>query len=255
MNGIITNSTTAKNRMRRWRVAGDAGVARPAPAAAPKPLDLEKIAKAYSSAPWWYDLRGCFILTTTYQATLWSQIRFFGRNIRAKHLEVAVGTGTLLRMTLWVRALLGRPKAEITGMDYSDMMLSGAERYFAGNPRIRLYRGDVTALPEPDGAFESVNIANAFHCFADPAGALREIRRVLAPGGTLAMNVLLHPRGGWLRRRVAGVVNAWGIRKGILVSPFHREDVRRLLVSAGFAITTERVGGNCFSVAAVRREA
>ena len=54
----------------------------------------------------------------------------------------------------------------------------------------------------------------------------------------------------WIRRRtgivtrrlagpeetIAGAIDRWGIRKGILVTPFEQDDIRRRLVDAGFAI-------------------
>jgi len=64
----------------------------------------DEIAEAYSSEPWWYDIRGFFILTFAYNSTIGTQMRFFGPNFGQKHLEVACGTGTLLEMILgWRR--------------------------------------------------------------------------------------------------------------------------------------------------------
>jgi len=60
----------------------------------------EEIAAAYDSQPWWYDLRGFFILTFAYNSTLTHQLRFFAPNFGARHLELACGTGTLLEMVL-----------------------------------------------------------------------------------------------------------------------------------------------------------
>jgi SAM-dependent methyltransferase len=118
---------------------------------------------------------------------------------------------------------------------------------------VELHQGDVTRLRNADNALQSVNIANAFHCFADPEAALREIHRVLAPGGTLAMNVLLHPRGGWPLRRIAERINAWGIRKGILVTPYRRVDLLDKVRAAGFEVQEESVYGNACSLVAVKK--
>jgi hypothetical protein len=40
----------------------------------------DEIAQAYRSEPWWYDVRGMFILTFAYNSTLGHQLRFFGPN-------------------------------------------------------------------------------------------------------------------------------------------------------------------------------
>ena len=60
----------------------------------------DEIAEAYSSEPWWYDLRGFFILTFAYNSTINTQLRFFGPHFGPNHLEVACGTGTLLELIL-----------------------------------------------------------------------------------------------------------------------------------------------------------
>ncbi len=61
----------------------------------------DEIAAAYASPPWWYDVRGFFILTFAYNSTIGRQLRFFGANFGPRHLEVACGTGTLLQFWYW----------------------------------------------------------------------------------------------------------------------------------------------------------
>lgn len=208
----------------------------------------EEIAAAYSSAPWWYDVRGFFILTFAYNSTLTRQLRFFGNHMGQRHLEVACGTGTLLDLVLRYRRWTGRPDALISAIDYAEPMLAGARRRFAKYPNIEIRHADVAALPYSDDVFDTVNIANAVHCFPDVNGGLRDVFRVLKPGGTLAANVLLFPRTLWPFRAVAGALDRWGIRKGILVTPYHREDIRSRLLKTGFVVESETVTGNCYEV-------
>jgi ubiquinone/menaquinone biosynthesis C-methylase UbiE len=208
----------------------------------------DDIAEAYSSPPWWYDIRGFFILTFAYNSTLGRQIRFFGPNFGARHLEVACGTGTLLDLILRWRKWKKLPVVQVVGIDYAESMLAGAIRRFARNPTIELHHADAADLPFEDASFDSANIANAVHCLPDVAGALRDIHRVLKPGGTLATNVLLYPRGPWPFRQIAERINRWGMKKGILYTPYERDDIRQRIVDAGFAVESEAVSGNCYEI-------
>lgn len=210
----------------------------------------DEIAAAYRSEPWWYDLRGFFILTFAYNSTLPSQLRFFGSNIGPRHLEVACGTGTLLEMILNWRRRRGLADASITGIDYAESMLAGAQHRFRNRPGLRFLHADAAELPFEDGAFDTANIANSVHCFPDVDGALRGVFRVLKPGGMLAANVLLFPRTVWPLRAIARRINDWGIRKGILFTPYERDDIRRRIEAAGFVIESDGVAGNCYNVRA-----
>jgi ubiquinone/menaquinone biosynthesis C-methylase UbiE len=176
----------------------------------------DEIAEAYSSEPWWYDLRGFFILTFAYNSTIGTQMRFFGPNFGPDHLEVACGTGTLLEMVLNWRRRRKLPQVKVTGIDYAPSMLAGAKRRFANNPQVQVQHADAAQLPFADNRFDTANIANSIHCFPTIDGALRDILRVLKPGGTMAANVLLYPTGFAPLRWAAQKINDWGIRKGIL---------------------------------------
>lgn len=208
----------------------------------------EEIAQAYVSEPWWYDVRGFFILTFAYNSTLPAQLRFFAGNFGENHLEAACGTGTLLELVLRWRKWKGLPPVRITGFDYAESMLAGAMHRFADNPLISLEHADAADLGFDDGFFDTANIANSVHCFPNVDGALMEICRVLKPGGRLAANVLLFPNGPWPLRWIAERINTWGIKKGILYTPYHLDDIRQRLVAAGFEIEQEERVGNCYNV-------
>jgi ubiquinone/menaquinone biosynthesis C-methylase UbiE len=212
----------------------------------------EEIAVAYKSEPWWYDVRGFFILTFAYNSTLPAQLRLFGPNFGARHLEVACGTGTLLELMLHWRRWKKLPAVAITGVDYAEPMLAGARHRFRGKRGLTFLHADAAEMPFPSAEFDTANIANAIHCLPDVDGGLRDMFRVLKPGGTLAANVLLFPRGPGLLRSIAARINAWGIRKGILVTPYDRDDIRARVLAAGFEIVSDSVSGNCYNVLARR---
>jgi ubiquinone/menaquinone biosynthesis C-methylase UbiE len=209
----------------------------------------EEIALAYKSPPWWYNLRGFFILNTSYRNTLFLHIIFFSRNMGQEHLDVAVGTGTLLQMIMWWRKICFAPKIKIVGVDYAESMLAGAIQTFKNNKDLTFKLEDVAHMSFADDTFDTVNVANALHCFPDVEGGLREIYRVIKPGGTVAVNVLLYPRsGGDFCMKIAKRINDWGIRKGILYTPYEKDDIRARFLKAGFVIEYENVTGNCYCV-------
>ncbi|BCZ90162.1 bifunctional demethylmenaquinone methyltransferase/2-methoxy-6-polyprenyl-1,4-benzoquinol methylase UbiE [Thermus thermophilus] len=98
-------------------------------------------------------------------------------------LDLATGTGDLALM-LKERA----PEAEVVGADFAPPMLAIARRKAeARGLEVRFLEADALALPFPDGAFDAVTIAFGFRNFADYEKALRELYRVLAPGGRLVL--------------------------------------------------------------------
>jgi ubiquinone/menaquinone biosynthesis C-methylase UbiE len=208
----------------------------------------DEIAEAYSSEPWWYDLRGFFILTFAYNSTIGAQLRFFGPNFGPEHLEVACGTGTLLEMVLRWRRWKKLPLVKVMGIDYAPSMLAGARKRFANNAQVQVQHADAALLPFPDNSYDTANIANSIHCFPTVDGALRDILRVLKPGGTLAANVLLYPTGFAPLRWFAQKINDWGIRKGILYSPFEQHVVRQKMLDAGYEVVEEFKAGNTYNV-------
>jgi SAM-dependent methyltransferase len=96
------------------------------------------------------------------------------------------------------------------GLDASRPMLARAvEEGLRAN--LAYVRGDAAALPFRDGSFEAVCCFAALHLFADPFAALDEMRRVLMPGGRIALMTSvqrqLAPRGPIkpLAERLSGI--------------------------------------------------
>lgn len=99
-------------------------------------------------------------------------------------LDVATGTGDQL-LTL-LEAAPGR-FASATGIDPAAAMLARARLKppprLLGAPRPHWLVGSVLALPWESGAFEVATMSFGIRNVSDPVAGLREIRRVLAPGG------------------------------------------------------------------------
>jgi ubiquinone/menaquinone biosynthesis C-methylase UbiE len=140
------------------------------------------------------------------------------------------------------------PPTHVTGIDYAESMLAGAVHRFAGRSDVTFRHADAAALPFPTNSFDTANIANSLHCLPNVDAALKDICRVMKPGGTFAANVLLYPRGGWPLKNIAQWIDDWGVRKGILYTPYEQADIRARIVAAGFDVVAEEVSGNCYNV-------
>jgi demethylmenaquinone methyltransferase / 2-methoxy-6-polyprenyl-1,4-benzoquinol methylase len=99
-------------------------------------------------------------------------------------LDVATGTG------LVARALVERYGCAVVGIDQSADMLSGARRALARRPdlaaRIELHRGEAESLPFPDAEFDHLTFTYLLRYVDDPAATMRELARVVRPGGRIA---------------------------------------------------------------------
>lgn len=210
--------------------------------------DLLKVQTAYDSPPWWYDIRGFFILTLTYNDTLWNQISFFSKNLSNKHLEAAIGTGTLVKMiSLWKVWFMRTGPLQGVGFDYSPAMLEGAKKKLSTDT-FQVLVADVGNLSYPNNTFESINLANSLHCLPDVDQALVELHRVLKTGHYLYTNVLLYPDQKSFWGRISHSINTWGIRKGILITPYTEEEILNHVTKAGFKIEKKFRAGNSLNM-------
>jgi demethylmenaquinone methyltransferase/2-methoxy-6-polyprenyl-1,4-benzoquinol methylase len=101
-------------------------------------------------------------------------------------LDAACGTGDFAVADLRAGA------AHVVGLDFSERMLERARRK---EPRVEWVLGDLLALPFDDGAFSAATVGFGVRNVADLELALRELRRMLAPGGRLAILEITQPRG------------------------------------------------------------
>jgi ubiquinone/menaquinone biosynthesis C-methylase UbiE len=95
--------------------------------------------------------------------------------------------------------------ARVTGVDLAEDMLALArERSAAQGVKVDWRRGDVLSLPFPDASFDLAIAVTLLCLVADPRRAVRELARVLVPGGRLVIGDL-HRRSLWAaKRRVRG---------------------------------------------------
>lgn len=168
-----------------------------------------------------------------------------GAGPRPRVLDVACGTGDL---TLALKRQ--RPDAEVTGADFAEPMLELARaKARRRGAEVSFVVADGTALPFPDASFDVVTIGYGLRNFADPDAGLREFRRVLRPGGRLAVLEFPPPPRGpfgtlfrfYFRRllpRLGGLVS--GERQAYAYLPesvlgfLTPEELTRRLQAAGF---------------------
>jgi demethylmenaquinone methyltransferase/2-methoxy-6-polyprenyl-1,4-benzoquinol methylase len=100
-------------------------------------------------------------------------------------LDAACGTGDLALACV-------RAGGRVTGLDFSEPML---ERALRKAPELEWVRGDVLALPFPDQSFDAATIGFGIRNVADLEAGLRELARVVRPGGRLAVLEITRPAG------------------------------------------------------------
>jgi ubiquinone/menaquinone biosynthesis C-methylase UbiE len=108
----------------------------------------------------------------------------------AQVIDVGCGAGHVtVALAPWV--------AHVTAIDLTEAMLAQTAQQVTnkGLTNVRVERADVAQLPFADGVFDMAVSRYAAHHFADPLGALHEVRRILKPGGRwLLVDVVSPPQ-------------------------------------------------------------
>jgi ubiquinone/menaquinone biosynthesis C-methylase UbiE len=132
----------------------------------------------------------------------------------AQVLDGGCGTGGFLR-----RLAAERPAWHLTGVDVSPLACSLARE----RSQATILLGSLEELPFSDGEFDAVVSADVLYHVGDDRKALRELHRVLRPGGLLVVNVPAYP---WL----------WSYHDVAVESKrrYGKAELREKLASAGF---------------------
>jgi len=108
-------------------------------------------------------------------------------------LEIGFGPGVSTRM-----ASEKAVKGFVAGIDHSATMVQAARKRNADAikaGRVELRQGDVSSLPYPDDTFDIAFSLHSIYFWHDPVPCLKELRRVLKPGGLLAITI--QPKDKW----------------------------------------------------------
>jgi len=131
-------------------------------------------------------------------------------------LDVASGTAAVA-----IELALAAPQRTVVGIDQStEMLAAGRERVRRAGleARIDLREGRAESLPFADGEFDALSFTYLLRYVDDPTSTLRELARVVRPGGIVAMLEFAVPRGA-LRPLWELYVRAGLPIAGALVSP------------------------------------
>lgn len=169
-------------------------------------------------------------------------------------LDVATGTG----MVAFALAARG---CEVVGLDQSPQMLGRARAKLARDPelasRVSFVAGEAEALPFGDGEFAALSFTYLLRYVDDPAATMRELARVVRPGGRIGMlefgvpasrglRALWRIQTRWVLPAIGRVVSpAWfevGRFLGPNIEAFHAAypDLEALWDAAGIGQVTRR---------------
>jgi demethylmenaquinone methyltransferase/2-methoxy-6-polyprenyl-1,4-benzoquinol methylase len=104
-------------------------------------------------------------------------------------LDVATGTGDL---ALELARRVG-PAGEVVGSDFSEGMLEHARRKGSGAANVRFEQANALALPYADGEFAAATVGFGARNFSDLAQGLREMTRMVRPGGRVVVLEITTP--------------------------------------------------------------
>jgi ubiquinone/menaquinone biosynthesis C-methylase UbiE len=177
----------------------------------------DQVREAYDRLAAVYDSRWARYIRATTGATLKRLALRPGERL----LDLGCGTGALL-----LELVRKGASHRLSGLDLSPAMLARAQ---ATLPKtVHLAAGDVGALPWQANSLDVVVSSSSFHYWAYPEQALREVRRVLRPGGRVVLT-------DWCADYFVCRLYDWVVRR---LDPAHRRiygkaQCKRLLEAAG----------------------
>lgn len=149
---------------------------------------------------------------------------------------------------LYTGALARASRARIVALDRDPENLARTRERLPAGAGVTLVHGDAQSIPFPDASFDAVIFTEVLEHVPDDRRALREVRRVLAPGGALILTVPNHDYPflwdplNYLLEALFRIHVRSGLWAGIWnmhLRLYGRTELRGLLLSEGFAIEEE----------------
>jgi ubiquinone/menaquinone biosynthesis C-methylase UbiE len=132
-------------------------------------------------------------------------ISLLGMQPHQRVLEVGFGPGVSTQL-----ASAKVSEGFVAGIDHSSTMVQAARKRNADaiqSGRIELRQGEVDSLPYPDQSFETAFSLHSIYFWQNPVDGLREIKRVLKPGGLLAITI--QPKDKWTPQVDTGIMTLY----------------------------------------------
>ncbi|MSU74997.1 MAG: class I SAM-dependent methyltransferase [Candidatus Magasanikbacteria bacterium] len=141
-------------------------------------------------------------------------------------LDVACGTAEVL-----YRLAHEFPATQFTGLDLTPEMIATARSKTNKLTNLTFREGNASSLPFPDQTFNIILCSEAFHHFSEPGNTLREIHRVLKPGGLfLLADIAFNNRV--LKYLVTKIIKPLEYAHAY----YSRDELAQFLLNAGFSI-------------------
>lgn len=153
-------------------------------------------------------------------------------------LDCGCGPGSI---TVGLAAAVA-PGGRVVGLDIEEKQLEIARAFASerGVTNLSLQQGSIYELPFADARFDAAVAHFVVEHVADPLRALKEVRRVLRPGGVAAIKDPYYPAFTW-RPAIPEVARPWEliqrVRRHLGSSESYSADLRSVLLEAGFART------------------
>ncbi|KKM08884.1 ubiquinone biosynthesis methyltransferase UbiE [Clostridiales bacterium PH28_bin88] len=207
----------------------------------------EYVHAVFSAIAHRYDLMNTLISFNRHKAWRSFAVQQAGLKPGGSGLDVCCGTGMF---AMEIAKVVG-PGGRVTGLDFCENMLEVADRNLKGTryqPIIDLVQGNAMDLPFPDNAFDCATIGFALRNVPDIEQVVREMLRVVRPGGRVISLELAKPSAPFFKQLYYlyfdGIVPLMGrlgigrfgpynwLPKSLKLFP-HQEEIRQLFARLG----------------------